>query len=138
LAADGLLRLAAITGDSSYEASPRKLLGQLAEIAGQHSSSFANLLGAYERAVTPTIEIALIGDDPDLRHEVFGRLIPASVAVRTEPGAGSDRTPLLADRFLVDGKPTAYVCEGFACRLPVTTPEALRAEIDAGLAARRG
>jgi hypothetical protein len=29
------------------------------------------------------------------------------------------------------------VCEHFACRQPVTTPEELREEIDAALAARR-
>ena len=27
---------------------------------------------------------------------------------------------LLADRPLRDGRPTAYVCRGFVCRLPVT------------------
>ena len=86
------------------------------------------LLGAYERAITPPIEIALVGagDDPDrLRHEVFGRFIPASVTVRT-PSDGRRRRrapPLLADRPLVDGRATAYVCEEFACRLPVTDPE---------------
>jgi uncharacterized protein YyaL (SSP411 family) len=136
LAADGLLRLAALTGDESLEASPRRLLAQLAPLASRHGSSFGFLLGAYERAITAPIEIALIGHDPALRHEVFARLIPASVAVEAEPGAGADATPLLADRILVDGKPTAYVCEGFACRLPVTTPDALRAEIDATLARR--
>ena len=67
---------------------------------------------------------------------MFGRLIPVSVAVQAEPGAGGEVTPLLADRTLVDGKPAAYVCERFACRLPVTTPDALRAEIDAALARR--
>ncbi|MGZ6967948.1 MAG: thioredoxin domain-containing protein [Acidimicrobiia bacterium] len=136
LAADGLLRLAALTGDETLAASPRRLLGQLSEIAGRHSSSFAFLLSAYERAITPPIEIALIGHDPALRHEVFARLIPASVAVQVSPGTGADATPLVADRVLVDGRPTAYVCERFACRLPVTTPEALKAEIDAALSAR--
>jgi uncharacterized protein YyaL (SSP411 family) len=136
LAAEGLLRLAALTGDPELEAAPRRLLDQLADVAGRHSSSFGFLLGAYERAVTAPIEIALIGRDPDLAREVFGRLIPASVAVQAEPGVGGQLTPLLADRALVEGRPTAYVCERFACRLPVTTPTALRAEIDAALAAR--
>ena len=140
LAADGLLRLAAITGDATLEASPRQLLRGLAGVAGQHGNSFAFLLSAFERATTAPIEIALVGDSPELRHEVFGRLIPASVAVQGPPGSdapGVDpKTPLLADRVLVDGQPTAYVCEHFSCRLPVTTPAALRAEIDAALAAR--
>jgi uncharacterized protein YyaL (SSP411 family) len=94
------------------------------------------LLGAYERAVTPPIEIALVGRDPELAHQVHARLIPASVAVRAEPGAGAELTPLLADRPLVDGRPAAYVCERFACRRPVTDPDELRAEIDAALTAR--
>ena len=30
---------------------------------------------------------------------------------------------------MIDGRPTAYVCRDFACRLPVTDPDALRAEL---------
>jgi uncharacterized protein YyaL (SSP411 family) len=32
---------------------------------------------------------------------------------------------LLADRPLLDGRSTAYVCRHFVCRLPVTSAEAL-------------
>jgi uncharacterized protein YyaL (SSP411 family) len=38
--------------------------------------------------------------------------------------------PLLAGRELVNGAATAYVCEHYACQLPVTTPEALAAQLD--------
>jgi uncharacterized protein YyaL (SSP411 family) len=31
---------------------------------------------------------------------------------------------------MVDGKPTAYVCQNYACQLPVTGPEALAAQLD--------
>ena len=34
----------------------------------------------------------------------------------------------LQDRPLRDGHPTAYVCEGYVCQAPVTTPEALEAQ----------
>jgi uncharacterized protein YyaL (SSP411 family) len=49
--------------------------------------------------------------------------------------AADDGVPLLADRPLRE-EPTAYVCEHNACRQPVTTPEELRAQLDAVLAAR--
>jgi uncharacterized protein YyaL (SSP411 family) len=58
-------------------------------------------------------------------------VLPAAVRVTAAPGVGADLTPLLADRTGVDGQAAAYVCERFACRLPVTEPDALRAELDA-------
>ena len=37
----------------------------------------------------------------------------------------TDTAPLLADRALVDSAPSAYACSGFACRAPVSDPDAL-------------
>jgi uncharacterized protein len=143
LAASGLLRLAALTGDARYEAPAAQILRLLAPVLSEHATAFAYLLGSLERLVTPPLEVAIVLPDADadgtpLRREVTARLLPASVAVAAPPGTGADLTPLLAERALVNGKPTAYVCEHFACRQPVTSPEELRAQLDDALAARRG
>jgi hypothetical protein len=45
------------------------------------------------------------------------------------PGGNSALTPLLERRDMRDGKATAYVCENFACRLPVNTVEGLEEEL---------
>jgi uncharacterized protein len=45
------------------------------------------------------------------------------LAAAADPGAS--QVPLLAGRSMVDGRPAAYVCRDFACRRPVTDPEAL-------------
>ena len=137
LAADGLLRLGALTGDARYDTSPRRVLALLAHGLAEHATGFAFMLGAYERAITAPIEIALVGHDPALRREVFGRLLPASVVVQAVPGTGGDLTPLLENRDALDGRATAYVCEHFTCHRPVTSPEALRVELDGALASRR-
>jgi len=139
LAANGLLRLAALTGESRYEAPAIAVLEMLARPMASHATAFAHLLAACERAITPPIEIAIVGDAGDtrtkeLRHEVAARLIPASVVLT---GDARDDIPLLAQRERGDGKPTAYVCEHYACRLPVTTSDELRAEIEAALARRQ-
>ena len=42
---------------------------------------------------------------------------------------GRPGVALLADRGQVDGRPTAYVCRHFVCRLPVTSVEDLTAQL---------
>ncbi len=141
LAANGLQRLGALLGDQSYESRARAVLEPVAGAAAAHPSAFAYSLLAIERLVVAPIEVAIVGARADdrttaLRREVFGRLIPASVAASAEATDGAAASPLFEGRTMRDGQPAAYVCEHFACRQPVTDPEALRAELDAALAAR--
>jgi uncharacterized protein YyaL (SSP411 family) len=136
LAAGALLRLAALTGETSYERVASEVLDATAPVVARHPVAFGELLQALERSVGAPIEIAVVGADDDprtaaLRREVTGRLLPTAVMLCADPAAGhAAASPLLADRPLVGGAPAAYVCERFACRAPVTDPEALRAELD--------
>ena len=144
LAAAALIRLATLTGDAGYEAIGAKWIRRMAPLMGEHPTAFAYLLDAFERLVTPPIEIAIVGATGDehtegLRAELRRRLVPASVQVTAESGSGSSAglTPLLAGREAVGGHATAYVCERFACRQPTSDPATLRAQIDAALESRR-
>jgi uncharacterized protein len=135
LACNGLLRLAALTGEPRYEEPALRWLRGMAPVLGDHPTAFAYLLGALERWLAPPLEVAIVGPPDDdgtraLQAEVTGRLLPAAVTLRAAPGAGDDLSPLLADRPLVDGRPTAYVCERYTCRRPVTSPEELRSQLD--------
>ncbi len=126
LAADALLRLAAVTGDRRWLAGPERLLGFLGPAMTQYPTSFGMLLGAYERALTPAVEVAIVGPDRELSR-VWARTVTAhGVGVRCPNGDGDDLTPLLADRPF-DGSTRAYVCENFACRRPVTGADELEA-----------
>jgi uncharacterized protein YyaL (SSP411 family) len=139
LAANALLRLSALTGDTRYERYAVDVVEMLAGPMARHASAFAYLLEAAERLATPPLEIAIVGapDDPDthaLVRVVTSRLIPAAV---TLTGEASDASPLLAGRDRRDGAATAYVCEHYACRTPVTDADALRQQLDAVLDERQ-
>jgi uncharacterized protein len=135
LAANGLLRLAALTGESRWQEAGETAVRAVGPTMGEHPSAFGELLGALERLVSPPVEIAVVGDPADpatgaLMAEVRRRFLPRAVSVTALPATGAEVTPLLADRPLVDGKPTAYVCRHFACQRPVTDPAALAAQLD--------
>jgi uncharacterized protein len=60
-------------------------------------------------------------------REAYLRAPAGSVVVAGMPDQPA--FALLADRPLVDGRATGYVCRGFVCRLPVTSAEALAAQL---------
>jgi uncharacterized protein YyaL (SSP411 family) len=125
----GLLRLAALTGDRRYEQAALGHLRLVGAIAPRHPTAFAHLLRGLDLHLRPPREVALAGDDvAPLAAVVRARLRP-DVVLAGPPDAG-DVVPLMAGRVPVDGRPAAYVCEGFACRAPVTSADALRALLD--------
>ena len=138
LAANGLLRLAALTGETRWQEAGEAAVRAVGAVMGDHPTAFAELLGAMERLARPPVEVAVVGDPADaataeLAGEVRRRFLPTAVSVTAPPGTGGDLTPLLADRPLVDGRPTAYVCQHFACQRPVTEASALAAQLDEAL-----
>jgi uncharacterized protein YyaL (SSP411 family) len=123
-AAMGMLRLAALSGEREYERQAEGVFRLFAKPATQHPESFAHLLRALDFHLSPTKEVALVGDDlGELAATVRSHFRPHLVLAGGPEG--SDTPPLLEGRTTVDGKPAAYVCENFACRTPVTKPEEL-------------
>jgi uncharacterized protein YyaL (SSP411 family) len=115
-------RLAMLTGDHAWRERAEAIVRPLGTLAGSHPMAFANLLAAVDLLVGTTSEVVVTGDRPDLVAEVRRRYLPAAVL---SWGDRLDGSPLWEGRD--DG--LAYVCEGFACRRPVGTPEALAAEL---------
>lgn len=128
-----LLRLAALTGDGRYRDAAERAMRTVTEFVGRHPTGFAQWLSAMDFALAPVMEIAIVGAPEDdatralLSIAIEGFRPNQVLAVSPEP-AGS-AIPLLHDRVAIGGVPTAYVCRGFVCRLPVTDAAALRAEL---------
>ena len=121
-AAYGLLRLEALTGERDYGERAESVLRLLHELAGKHPQAFGHLLQALDFHLAPVKEVALVGGElRALERVVRGAFRPHLVLAGGEP----DGVPLLEGRAPVEGRPTAYVCEHFACRAPVTEPDEL-------------
>jgi uncharacterized protein len=124
-AAFGLLRLAALTGDHDLAEPALGLLALLTEAAPRFPTAFGHALQAVDFHLAPTREVALVGDDlGPLARTVRSRLRPHLV-LAGGPGGNESTVPLLVGRTPVDGRPAAYVCENFSCRMPVTNPDEL-------------
>ena len=137
VASDVLLRLALITGNQDYSAKAAKPLRVLSDVMGQAPAGTGHWLAALDFYVSTPKEIAVVGPRTNpatkqLLDAVFSRYLPNKVVVGS-PGtaAGDGAIPLLQDRGMIDGKPTAYVCQNYACQLPVTDEPALAAQLSA-------
>ncbi|MEI7592619.1 MAG: thioredoxin domain-containing protein [Actinomycetes bacterium] len=126
LAAVGLLRLGALTGNERFADHSAAILRLLAEPATTHPSAFGHLLAAVDLWNRGTIEIAIVGVRPDLLRIVADRFRPNTVLAWGEPYD----SPLWNQR---DNGPTnqgqAYVCRNFACERPSSTPVELMQQL---------
>ena len=123
-----LLRLAALTGEQRYRDSATRCLKTVQRIAGRLALGFGHALQAIDFHIGPVREIALVGPDESraaLRAVVLEQYRPRAVVAARRDAADS-HVELMRDRDSIDGAAAAYVCENFACELPVTDPAALR------------
>ncbi|MBI4329137.1 MAG: thioredoxin domain-containing protein, partial [Chloroflexi bacterium] len=137
LATEVLLKMGVLTGVPLYHQrgaaslrSAQAVMRRAPMSAGQWLSALDFYLGSHK-------EIALIGrwEDPGtqaLLEVVARRFLPNKILVGTSPESFEklQDSPLMEGRDMVGGKPTAFVCENYVCRLPVTDPEALARELD--------
>ncbi len=136
VAVEVLQRLAVIYDNRDYAARAEQVLRGLREPMTRYPTAFGRLLAALDFALATPREVAIVGrptapDTAALLAVLRRRYRPHTVVALREPGAREDQQPaLLRGRNLLDGQATAYVCERYACRQPVTTPDALAAQLD--------
>jgi uncharacterized protein len=129
-AAHALLRLAGFTGEMRYVDAVLPGFKTVRDLLPRAPLAFPHMLAALDWYLSPVVQIAVAGNVSDertirLANIPYERPLPARVlAVGV-----SDRVPLLAGRGPLQGEPAAYVCEHFACRLPVTDPSQLREQL---------
>jgi len=136
MATTALLRLAALTGEGRYRDAAERALGTVRPYLDRYPTGFAQWLVAASVATSDVLEVAIVGDPAAPATQALLDVVGDGwrpdlvVALAADDAtAAASAIALLHDRVAIGGAPTAYVCRGFVCDLPVTDPEALRARL---------
>jgi len=134
-----LLKLGLLTAEQSLESSGRRTLEVFVQTVDQNPFAYPQLLIAWDVALGPTQEVIVAGDStsPDttyLLRAIHERFLPRAVLALHSTGADAQAIealiPYIKAKPPLNGKPTAYVCEQYVCKLPVTRVEQLQTLLD--------
>ena len=133
--AHALLQLEALTGRSELGDVAEGILRAVQPLVGDAARALGPELIAGAWRAGECMEIGVVGaaDAPEteaLLREVRQRHLPFAVVARLDPGAQRDLLPWMAGRGLIAGRPSAWVCRGRTCRMPVTHPSDLGESLD--------
>ncbi len=125
------LKLAAFTGDNHYVDAAERALRGVQRMLIAASLGFAQWLCALDFALGKPKEIAIIGEGAGAQAliDIVQREYRPNQVVAVARRADESPIPLLHSRAQIDGRATAYVCQNFACQLPVTEPDALAEQL---------
>ncbi|MDQ5837675.1 MAG: thioredoxin domain-containing protein, partial [Acidobacteriota bacterium] len=135
VAAESLLRLAALTDNEDYRRKAVNVLRLIRDAVERYPSAFGYALGALDFYLSTPKEIALItpvgdsdshaSDAPALAREIWSRYLPNKVVAQAAEGdeRAAGLVPLLRERASIGGRAAAYVCENYTCQQPASTPE---------------
>lgn len=133
LAAELLQRLGHLTSEGRFTDRARAIVQRESDALGQYSPAFGRMLVVLERLVAPPLEIAVSGRDVEevaaLLREAHRVAHPSKIIGGWLGSVAPPPLPLFQGRTAPEGRATAWVCSGYACRLPVHDAAALRLEV---------
>jgi uncharacterized protein YyaL (SSP411 family) len=136
VAADVLLRLAILTDNQRYRDLAEAVFGEIGDSIRRYPSGFGYALSAIDFLFSSPKEIAIVGEDESdvqpLLQEAWRKYLPSKVVALglLDDAEATSTVPLLRNRPLVDGQATAYVCQHYTCKQPVTSAVALEEQLD--------
>jgi uncharacterized protein YyaL (SSP411 family) len=124
-----LTRLAILTGDETYRDRAEAIIRAFAGEVARNFFPLATLINNAELAQKP-VQIVLVGEvnDPALTalcRAVYAVSLPRRVVQIIAPDEALPTGHPAYGKTLVEGKATAYVCEGPVCSLPIVASQQL-------------
>ena len=134
-----LLRLGEMADSARYRKLAEKTLTAYAPILEHHGVALPAMLAALDFHLSSPRQIIIAGkpgapDTDRLLATVNARFLPNRILLLADGGAGqaalAASLPLLSRFGMESGRATAYVCQDYTCKLPVTQPTDLAALLD--------
>ncbi len=132
-----LIGLGRLTGDASFGELAQRALERYGTELGRVARVMPFMLANIAFWHAPTVEIVIAGDATSADRHALERVVAAHflpfavhVPVTSEMSERlATRLPWMAAIKASDGRATAYVCQDYACQLPVTEPDALERQL---------
>jgi len=133
IAAEVLVRLHYLTGQTALRDKAQSVLHAFAGEVESNAFGLGTILFA-SGLLADAVQITIIGHKDDdataaLRAAAFQADTPARIVMTTAPSDTLPPTHPAHGKTRIENQPTAYVCRGPVCSLPVTTPEQLLQEL---------
>ena len=139
VAVDVLLKLSVLLEREDYRERAGAVLDNLSGGMVQVSGAFGRLLSALDFYLSTPYEVAIIGEreapgTKTLLETVYSSYLPNKVVAGSSENdeEATQLVPLLANRPMRGGRPTAYVCVNYACQSPTTDPAELARQLGVG------
>ncbi|MGE5260123.1 MAG: thioredoxin domain-containing protein [Actinomycetota bacterium] len=123
-----LMALTLWTGEERYAKRAEAVLKAFAGAMRENVLAHAGLLAAVLDVMAPTLIVFVVPEGSDarlLRHALNEVSLPGAVVQEIGAGESLPTSSPAHGKTAIDGKPTAYVCIGPQCSLPVTAPAKL-------------
>ena len=129
-----LLRLAVYTGDADTQRIAVESLRSARELIVRVPAGAGHWLSALDFYLSSPREVVLTGEPQGaatraLLAEVYRHYLPNRVVMGVSGNGALADLPLAEARESIDGAPTAYVCENYACQMPTTDPAVLAEQL---------
>jgi uncharacterized protein YyaL (SSP411 family) len=133
IAAQNLLRLAALTDDEKLKKRVEEVFRTFRESLEQSPLEHTHLLCAVAFSLNSPAQIVLASQEREeaqaFAAELSRHFMPNKVVAFSQPGATEELAalaPFITDKVPIQGKPTVYICENYTCKAPITDLEELR------------
>ncbi|HUV80051.1 MAG TPA: thioredoxin domain-containing protein [Candidatus Bathyarchaeia archaeon] len=134
IAAQGLLRLAALTDDEKLRTQAKDIFLTFRVPLEQSPLEHTQMLSALDFHLSSPVQVVIASKNMEeaqaFAAEISRHFMPNKIVVFSSSGVTEkelpDLTALIKDKVAIQGKPTVYICENYTCKAPITDLEELK------------